>query len=193
VKRAGFMTPLLVIAVMLVVALLPATALAQIGAAGAPTGADLQYRALTSTPTFTLSAKELLVIRLVNQQRTSRGLAAVKANVALVKAARAHSAEMVHRHYFSHNSYNGESFAARLVRFGYGRMGYSSWAVGECIAYGQGLLGTPQAIVRAWMRSAAHRAIILTPRFRAVGVGVHSGTYVGGASFFTLDFGQRSR
>lgn len=193
-RRASFVSPALLLLTLLVLALLPATALAQIGAAQTPTGADVQYRDLTAAaPTFTLTAKEQLVIQLLNKERTSRGLAPVSANASLVKAARAHSTEMVHRRYFSHNSYNGRAFWSRLIDFGYGRTGYRSWAVGECIAWGQGLLGTPQAIVDGWMHSASHRAIILKPSFRDVGVGVHSGSYMGGAFFFTLDFGQRSK
>jgi uncharacterized protein YkwD len=194
-KRAHVWSPALLLPLLLVLfAGLPSLACAQIGAAQTPTGTDVQYRALsTSTSTFTLTAKERLVIQLVNKQRTSRGLAPVRAHVALVKAARGHSAEMVHKRYFSHDSYNGTAFSSRLTYYGYKRTGYSSWSVGECIAWGQGLLGTPQAIVSAWMHSQSHRAIILTARFRDVGVGVHSGSYMGGAYFFTLDFGRRSK
>jgi uncharacterized protein YkwD len=194
VKKAGFAGLALLLLLVATFALLPASALAQIGAAQLPTGADTQYLNLSApSGTFTLTAKEQLVIQLVNKARASRGLAPVRANVALVKAARGHSAEMVHKRYFSHDSYSGRSFAYRLVAYGYSRTGYRSWATGECIAWGQGLLGTPQAIVKAWMRSTSHRAIILTPKFRDVGVGVHSGSYQGGAFFFTLDFGKRSR
>jgi uncharacterized protein YkwD len=166
---------------------------AQIGAAQTPAG-DVQYRALsTPAPTFTLTAKEKLVIQLVNKARASHELAPVRAHKTLVRAARGHSTDMVHRGYFSHDSYNGTAFWSRLINYGYKRAGYSSWSVGECIAWGQGLLGTPQAIVKAWMHSPPHRAIILTSRFRDVGVGVHSGAYMGGAFFFTLDFGRRSK
>jgi len=193
-KRTHFWSLALLPLSLVVLAGLPSAAFAQIGAAQTPTGTDVQYRALsTSTSTFTLTTKEKLVIQLVNKQRTSRGLAPVRAHVTLVKAARGHSAEMVHRHYFSHNSYNGTAFSSRLIYYGYKRAGYCSWSAGECIAWGQGLLGTPQAIVSAWMHSPPHRAIILTSRFRDVGVGVHSGSYMGGAFFFTLDFGRRSK
>lgn len=194
-KRACFWSPALLLPLLLAAfAVLPSAAIAQIGAAQTPTGTEVQYRALATTaPAFKLTAKERLVIQLVNKARAARGLAPVRANRALVKAARGHSVEMVHRYYFSHNSYNGTAFWSRLVYYGYKRAGYSSWSVGECIAWGQGILGTPQAIVSAWMHSPPHRAIILTSRFREVGVGVHSGTYVGGAFFFTLDFGRRSK
>ncbi len=193
-KRVYVCGPALLVLLSAVALVIPSMAAAEIGSAQTPTGATTTYRAVsTTTTTFTLTAKEQLVIQLINKQRTARGLAPVRASVVLVKAARGHSTEMVHRQYFSHNSYSGLAFWARLINYGYTRTGYSSWAVGECIGWGQGLLGTPQAIVNAWMHSAPHRAIILTSRFRDVGVGVHSGTYKGGAFFFTLDFGQRSR
>lgn len=194
-KKTCFWSPALLLPLLLAAfAVLPSAATAQVGAAQVPTGTEVQYRAFsTSAPAFKLTAKERLVIQLVNKARAARGLAPVRANKALVKAARRHSAEMVHRCYFSHNSYNGTAFWSRLLYRGYKRAGYHSWSVGECIAWGQGILGTPQAIVSAWMHSPPHRAIILTSRFREVGVGVHSGTYMGGAFFFTLDFGRRSK
>jgi uncharacterized protein YkwD len=194
VKRANLWSPALLLFLLVTLLVLPGSAVAAIGSAQTPTTTDTQYRALSSPVcTFTLTTKEKLVIGLVNKQRAAHGLVPVRARVVLVKAARGHSADMVHRRYFSHDSYGGAAFWSRLIDYGYARTGYASWSAGECIAWGQGLLGTPQAIVDGWMHSPPHRAIILTPRFRDVGVGVHSGTYMGGAFFFTLDFGQRSR
>jgi uncharacterized protein YkwD len=194
VKRVCVWGPTVLLFLLATLLVIPGIAVAQIGSAQTPTGAATQYRALsTSTTTFALTSKEQLVIQLVNRQRTARGLAPVRATVTLVRGARGHSTEMVHRRYFGHNSYNGTAFWSRLIGYGYTRTGYASWSTGECIGWGQGLLGTPQAIVSAWMHSPPHRAIILTARFRDVGIGVHSGTYMNGAFFFTLDFGQRSR
>ena len=44
---------------------------------------------------------------------------------------------------------------------------YSAW--GENVAMGY---PSPRSVVRAWMRSAGHRANILNPAFRHVGVGL---------------------
>ncbi len=46
-------------------------------------------------------------------------------------ASRAHSAEMASQQYFSHNSYNGESFFRRLQQYGYKRAGCHLWMAGE--------------------------------------------------------------
>ena len=101
----------------------------------------------------TLSSQEKLLVSLINKERTKRGLAAVKVQLNLMRAARSHSTEMALKRYFSHNSRNGESFAARLIRFGYKRTGYRSWLAGEDLYYGTGLLSSPVAAVRAWMKS----------------------------------------
>ena len=61
---------------------------------------------------------------------------------------RAHSREMVRRGYFSHNSFNGESFSARLIRFGFSTSGCTRWTVGEDIACGYGPGARPRPCSR---------------------------------------------
>lgn len=148
-----------------------------------------------ASASITLRTPERQLLALVNHARTSRGLHRLTVVTSLERAARAHSSQMVAKTYFSHDSYSGESFSSRLIRFGYGHDGYTSWKVGENIAYGSGDLGAPKAIFRAWMKSSAHRAIILTKAFRNVGVGRAVGTYDGmsGVVFFTLDCGVRTK
>jgi uncharacterized protein YkwD len=101
---------------------------------------------------------------------------------------------MVSRDYFSHSSPGGESYASRLISFGFSPSGCSSWTVGEDIGYGIGSHGSAMAIFEAWMHSPPHRAVILTRRFRSVGVGCAVGRYRGvpDVVFFTLDCGARS-
>ena len=188
----------LVAALILAALIVPASALAKVNGGQSPIGALVRSQttflaATTTTTSLQLSAKEQLVIDLINRERAKYGLQPVRAQLALMKAARAHSAEMVQKRYFSHNSYNGDTFAQRDVRYGYARTGFSSWAAGENIAWGQGLLGTPQAIVDAWMHSTVHRQVILTAKYRDCGVGIASGSYKSGAFFFTLDFGSRTK
>jgi uncharacterized protein YkwD len=99
---------------------------------------------------------------------------------------------MIRKGFFSHSSFNGESPASRVRRCGYALKG-ASWCTGEVIGYGTGPAGRPQAIVKAWLRSKAHRTILLNPRWRDVGVGRASGTFRGrsGAMMFTVDVGRR--
>ncbi len=142
----------------------------------------------------TLTKPERQLLALINKTRARHHLCKLTVATCLQKAATAHSHEMLRRGYFSHSSYNGNSFAQRLIRFGFSPSGYRSWAVGECIAWGAGSRGSPKAIFRAWMHSAPHRAVILCGHFRRAGLGRARGSYKGmsGVVFFTLDCGART-
>ncbi len=91
---------------------------------------------------------------------------------------------------------DGETWSSRIVRYGYTRQGCSYWKAGENIYYGAGLYSSPCLVVRAWMASPAHRAVILTKVFRDIGVGAVKtddgyGNIDGVVWFFTLDLGRR--
>lgn len=146
--------------------------------------------------TVSLSNYEKQVFELVNKQRAKHGLARLWVNTKLVNAARAHSAEMAQKKYFSHSSANGETWSSRIIRYGYTRTGCSYWKAGENIYYGSGLYSSPVAVVKAWMASKPHRAVILTKVYRNIGIGAAK-TDSGYAKcdgtvwFFTLDLGRR--
>jgi uncharacterized protein YkwD len=97
--------------------------------------------------------------------------------------------------YFAHDSPRAGSVQARVARTGYlARAG--AWALGEALAWGKARSGAPRAILRALLDSPPHRAILLDPRFRDVGVGVVHGAPAGGdrgALTVTLDFGAVRR
>jgi uncharacterized protein YkwD len=128
----------------------------------------------------------------LNAERARRGVHPLRLNRRLAAAAQRHSRAMARRHFFSHDSVNGASFLDRIRGTGYLR-GARSWSVGENIAYGSGSLSTPRAIGRAWMNSPGHRANILSPSFRSVGIGIAAGTPDGGeGATYTTDFGRRA-
>jgi uncharacterized protein YkwD len=111
------------------------------------------------------AAKAEAAVRcLVNQQRSAAGVRALRYSPKAARAAQRHTDDMVHRHYFSHVSPGGSTVGDRARSAG---MPYRS--IGENIAGGQ---RTPARVVRAWMNSAEHRANILNPGFRVLGVGV---------------------
>ncbi|MDX6617705.1 MAG: hypothetical protein QOK36_91 [Gaiellales bacterium] len=126
---------------------------------------------------------EQQVLVLLNQIRQQHGLSSLTASSALRSAARAHSADMLERGYFDHNSPT-EAWDARIARY------LKSPLTGEDIAWGQGAYGTPEGIVSQWMHSPTHRAIILTAALHRVGLGLAVGTYDGspGAVMATADF-----
>lgn len=146
-----------------------------------------------SADAITMTTPERVVLKLVNRTRVNHGLHRLRMSAKLERASRSHSREMVKYGFFSHDSHSGESFGARLIRFGFAQTGCTFWKVGEDIAYGAGSAGSGKAIFKAWMNSPAHKAVILTKSFRRVGIGRAKGSYSGadGVVFLTLDAGVR--
>ncbi|MGZ5313445.1 MAG: CAP domain-containing protein [Solirubrobacterales bacterium] len=156
------------------------------GAATCP-GSEVQAQADQSTQEF-----ETTVVCLLNRARGTRGLPPLRKDARLAEAARGHSSSMSSQGFFGHDSLSGSSFVTRIENAGYIR-GAASWFVGENIAWGSSTLGTPQALMTAWMQSSPHRRNILNRRFREVGPGVVWGSpndsSMPAAATVTTDFG----
>jgi uncharacterized protein YkwD len=130
---------------------------------------------------------------LLNRQRHLHGRRALKANRRLARAARRHARDMVERNYFSHTTPTGIDFVDRIMRQDYVNPG-QGWTLGENLAWGSYQLATPKSIVRSWMNSPGHRANILNPRFREIGIGVEVGAPEAGTSHaatYATSFGAR--
>jgi uncharacterized protein YkwD len=130
---------------------------------------------------------------LINAERRSRGLRILRSSGRLSTAARRHSRDMVRRHYFSHTSLGGTTFAERIRRTGYLRA-TNDWLVGENLAWGTRAKGKARQILRVWMTSPSHRRVLLTPSFRDVGLGVEWGVpdrQLAGGTTYTVNFGVR--
>lgn len=110
-----------------------------------------------------LTSFETEVIRLINIERTNRGLAALKTNWELSRVARYKSQDMINKNYFSHTSPTYGSPFTMMQSFG---LRFS--AAAENIAYGQ---RSAQEVVTAWMNSSGHRANILSAAYTHTGVG----------------------
>ncbi len=115
------------------------------------------------------------VVRLVNKERSSRGLATLTLDWQLSRVARYKSQDMHDKGYFSHTSPTYGSPFDMISAFG---IKYRS--AGENIAKGQ---RTPQEVVNAWMNSSGHRANILNASFTKIGVG-----YVANGNYWTQMF-----
>jgi uncharacterized protein YkwD len=138
--------------------------------------------ATTAVPSpSTLAVTSQSIACLLNAERTSRGLAALRSNRLLARASVAHSSDMVTRRYFEHVTPQGVSVVDRVRAAGYVRSS-SGWTVGENIGWGSGTLASPRALVDAWMKSPPHRANILQRRYREVGVGLVMGAPMPGVS-----------
>jgi len=166
-----------------------------------PAGAGAQSPSCANAD-VTPSPSSMPVVRtailcLLNAQRAAHGELALHANASLAHAAGNYSLAMVREGFFDHVSPAGSTLVSRVHRTTY-LNGARGWALAENIAYGTGGASTPKAIVRMWMHSAGHRANILNPRYRDIGIGAALGApvQVGGASAaatYTTDFGQRTR
>jgi uncharacterized protein YkwD len=168
-----------------------ATVVALASAGAAPSAASPAGVAAPAS----LAALNTGVIQQLNAIRRQHGLVAVKANQELAEAAASHSDEMATDGYFNHPSFDGTAFWKRIVHW-YGQDGYSFWSVGENLLWSSPDADAAKA-VRLWMASPPHRANILKPEWREVGVSaVHveegPGIYAGEpTTIITLDFGVR--
>jgi uncharacterized protein YkwD len=116
------------------------------------------------------------VICLVNHERTSRGLPALRDSSRLDRSAQGWTDTLAATGQFTH----GADFSARISAVGY------DWqSAGENIATG---FATPSAVVGAWMASPGHCRNILSPSFADIGVGVRP-TAGGAGATWTQDFG----
>jgi uncharacterized protein YkwD len=128
-----------------------------------------------------LSSAEAGLLRAVNSTRAAYGLRPVRYDATLERAARAHSADMVRNGYFSHGAFR-QRMAAFHTR---------GPLAGENLAWGAGSFATPQAVIREWLASPAHRANLLRAGFERIGIGAAGGSFRGydGAIVITADFG----
>lgn len=108
------------------------------------------------------------VVALVNVERKKAGLAPVSASSSLNSAAAIRAKEIITK--FAHTRPDGTSCFTVLAQ-----LNISYKTCGENIAAGQ---TTPAEVMNGWMNSEGHRANILNPSFRKLGVGyVQGGSY----------------
>ncbi|MBA3733705.1 MAG: CAP domain-containing protein [Actinobacteria bacterium] len=158
-------------------------------AVASPAGATSQR------PASAMSSLEQGVLANINGFRHDHGLAPLRFSSKLAAAARSHSGEMARRGYFSHDSANGASFDRRISRY-YSVAGKQYWSVGENLLWSSPDVDATGAL-NMWLNSPEHRTILLTARWREIGLSaVHvasaSGTYGGReVTIVTADFGVR--
>jgi uncharacterized protein YkwD len=133
-----------------------------------------------------LDRSERKVIRIVNRIRAGHGLRRLKASRPLAAAATEHTGDMLRRDFLSHDSSDGTAMSDRVRRYA----GAKDW-VGESIAAIPGR-ATARKAVRMWMNSPPHRAVLLSPSGRRIGVGKRRGK-LGSAqrAVFTADLTSR--
>jgi uncharacterized protein YkwD len=120
-----------------------------------------------------LSEMERTIYHLTNQVRRRFGLPTLNWETSLRDLARAHSADMLLRNYFSHDNPDGQTPHDRILagyRFPLSMSGENIWGGTGHDPGDAGRLA--RIIVDSWMSSAGHRKNLLNPDFTDIGVGV---------------------
>ncbi len=119
------------------------------------------------TSQFTiLGDAEVKMYDLVNEERVKAGMKPLIFDSMLRDIARAHSADMFMRGYFSHFSPEGETIADRAAK-----AGVNFIVIGENLAYAPSV----QLAHNGLMNSPSHRENILSPDYAKIGIGVMDG------------------
>ncbi len=105
------------------------------------------------------------VVAKVNEVRTAHGLARVRASSSLQRSSTRYSAWMLRRNYFGHVSAIRASHRFRLR--------------GEVLARTAQRRPSAAQVVRWWLNSPTHRAVLLNARYRYIGIGQVRGRTAG--------------
>ena len=146
-------------------------------------------------PAVALSPLERSVLSDINAFRVSHHLAALHLSAPLTSAALVHTQEMAAQGYFAHESADGSLFWKRIRRF-YPSTPWTYWSVGENLLWSSPDVGAAQAL-QLWLNSPEHRANLMNPRWREIGIAsVHAtaapGVFHGlDVTIVTTDFGAR--
>ena len=125
--------------------------------------------AAPAAATTPLTEPERALFAAVNTARTTRGLEPLRVDRVLTRAARSQSHDLLANNRFEHGD-----FSDRMRRFG-----ARAATLGENLAWGAGRHGRAWAIVLRWLRSPPHRANLLRPGFRRIGLGAARGRFAG--------------
>ena len=140
-------------------------------------------------PQETSKAKELLtdkIIDLTNQYRRENNLPALTENKLLTSTADLRTTDMFQQQYFAHISLQGTAPSDVVLK-----TGYDYKMTGENIALGD--FTSEKDLVDAWMASPGHRANILNPEYKEIGVAATLNDYQGRNTWIaTQEFGVQA-
>jgi uncharacterized protein YkwD len=107
--------------------------------------------------------------RLTNQLRTARGLAPVRLDASLCRAAASHALDMAQNHYFGHTRRTAGLFGESTPGSRASAEGYRWSFIAENIACGQ---QTGLSAFLAWVSSRPHYHNLVSPVVRELGIGI---------------------
>jgi uncharacterized protein YkwD len=141
----------------------------------------------------TLAGLEARVLVVLNRIRTRHGLIPLHASAGLQASSLRHSREMGALGYFAHTSPTGTTLWQRVAQsYPAGRR--ESISVGENLFWSSPTVGAAR-VARLWMSSPEHRANMLAPNWREIGIGAvrfasAPGVFGGSTvTIITTDFG----
>ena len=119
------------------------------------------------------------IIASTNQERLSAGLRPLAEDPLLARAADQKLADMIKSNYFAHVSPQGAGPDVWVKKERYRYI-----LVGENLAMGN--FEDAEDLIRAWMESPGHRANIMNPKYREIGVAARKGTIDGETSLIAV-------
>ena len=114
--------------------------------------------ALAGTAQASGTPDERALVQEINEARRSHGLHAVRQAAWIKRGARTYARFLLKRNLLVHASVAG---------------------MAENLAWGTGSYRSPRAIVRRWLASPRHRAVLLWPPARRIGIGLVDGSFQG--------------
>ena len=137
--------------------------------------------AQAAQPQQQVSGAARTLLNAINSARAAAGVPPLRASVSLTNAAIWQSQALAGAGYLNHTSPDGSTLIDRLTR-----VRWHGTSAGEDLA----VASRPSEAVAMWLASAGHRANLLSPSFRTIGLGLARGIWNGrGALYVTADFG----
>jgi uncharacterized protein YkwD len=135
---------------------------------------------VVALPAATASAgsAEVKMYKQINNIRKAHGLSKLRGSWSLLFSAKRYARQMIRSDYFGHQ--------ARIpVASGWG-------AAGETLAWHRGWVAQPRRTVSRWMHSPVHRSVLLSSRYRRIGLGKARGNFAGiRATMWVVHVGRR--
>ena len=129
---------------------------------------------------FSAAVIQSALVQLTNVERKGVGASELTVDPLLTAAAQAHASDMAARSYFSHQGPGGEQPWVWISASGY-QYAYA----GENLAT---YFYESADVVSAWMASPTHRANIVKPVYKDIGIGIAEGVYQGKQTTFVVQF-----
>jgi hypothetical protein len=125
-----------------------------------------------------------VLLTLTNQKRSNNGIPSLKEDSKLNKAAYLKAKDMLYYDYFAHRSPSGKT-----PWYWLDRVGYNYQYAGENLAMD---FIESKELFQAWYASSTHKANIINPKFKDIGMAVVSGNFKGRKTTVVVQyFGRR--